>query len=329
MSELVRPLRNSEFSVFRRCHLKWYFTFKLGFLSSKINRHFWLGGLVHFALSEFSLGKTNDAAHLFYEIGAYLIDQERQTSITVGGVEMDYDNAAELEDYLHMGVAMLEGYQEWKSNPDYTVIDSELSYYVQLEDFRKRPFTMVARLDRLDENSEGIRVTDFKTCADFRDQKWIDQDQQFRRYPWMVRRTHKDWAKEIVGSRWTALRKIKPSSRTLPPYYMEKLIDLGPEDYREIERELRAEATDLFNLEEKLAKTKNVREVIYPNPMERCTWDCDYSGNGLCAAWRRGLDVTTFGEHFGTWGVDPYMEYKEDWSTAVPVVIGRREEGGH
>lgn len=328
MSELVRPVRNSEFSVLRRCRLKWFFTFWLGFLSARINKHFWLGGLVHYALSEYHLGRTTDPAHLFWQIGTELINEERSAKVSIDGVEIEFDNVSELEESLRLGVAMLEGYQEWFTE-DFDVLDSELSYYLQLEDNKNRPFTMVARLDRLDENSEGIRVTDFKTCADFRDQKWIDQDQQFRRYPWMVREAHKDWADEVSGSRWVALRKIEPSSRSKPPYFMDKVIDITPEEFVEIGREIRAEATELFDLEESLKKSKDFRDVIYPNPMERCSWDCDYFSNGLCQAWRRGLDVTEFGTHWGHWGVDPYIEYRDDWETAVPVVIGRREEGGH
>jgi hypothetical protein len=302
----------------------------LGFLSNKINRHFWLGTLVHFVLSEYHLGKTTDPAHLFQEIGSQLIEYERIEEITIDGEVLDWDNVAELEDYLKLGTAMMEGYVDWyREHDDFDVIDTELSYYIQMQDLKDRDFTMVARLDRLTENSEGIRVGDFKTCADFRDEKWIDLDQQFRRYPWMVRKAHPEWSSEVVGSEWIALRKMAPSSRSKPPYFNKKDIDLTEGDYEEIERELVAEVTALFDLEQQLADTDDPRLVIYPNPMERCSWDCDYFGNGMCQAWRRGLDVTEYGENFGEWGVDPYIEYKEDWETAVPVVIGRREEGGH
>lgn len=325
---LLRPVRNSELSVLRRCKLKWYFTFQLGFLSAKINKHFWLGGLIHFCLSEYHLNKTNDPAHLFYEIGRDFIDTEQIDKVVVEGVEMDFEDLADLEKYLILGTSMLEGYQDWHKD-DFDVLDTELAYYVQMEDYRNRVFTMVARIDLLAEDSEGIRVKDFKTAADFRDQKWIELDQQFRRYPWMVRQAHPDWADEVVGSEWIALRKMTDTSRSKPPYFMSKKIDLTPEDYIEIERELRAEITDLFDFEEQVAQADNIREVVYPNPMERCTWDCDYYTNGLCQAWRRGLDVTEFGDHFGQWGVDPYIEYRDEWEVAIPVIIGRREEGGH
>ena len=314
--------------------MKWYLTFVLGFLSSRINKHFWLGTLVHYALSEYHMGRTTDPAHLFFEVGTELINQERGETITIDGEEIEWDNVGELEVALDLGVAMLEGYQEWfHENDDFDVIDTELAYYIQMEDYKERPATMVARLDRITENSDGIRVGDFKTCADFRDQKWIDQDHQFRRYPWMVREAHPDWADEVVGSEWIALRKVRESNRSKPPYFMNKLIPLDEDDFREIGRELRAELTNLFDLEHRLVEAEmngeSIREIIYPNPMERCSWDCDYFANGLCQAWRRGHDVTEFGDHFGTWGVDPYIEYKDDWETAVPVVIGRREEGGH
>lgn len=325
--DLLRPVRNSELSVLRRCKLKWYLTFVLGFLSARINKHFWLGGLIHFCLSEYHLGRTTDPAHLFYEIGRDFIDTEQMDKIVVEGVEMDFEDLADLEKYLILGTFMLEGYQDWHKD-DFDVLDTELAYYVQMTDYRDRVFTLVARLDVLTEDSEGIRVKDFKTAADFRDQKWIELDQQFRRYPWMVRKAHPDWASEVVGSEWVALRKMADTNRSKPPYFMSKKIDLIEEDYVEIERELRAEITELFDFEEQVAKADQIREVVYPNPMERCTWDCDYYSNGLCQAWRRGLDVTEFGAHFGQWGVDPYIEYRDEWETAVPVIIGRREEGG-
>ncbi len=324
---LIRPVRNSELSVLRRCKLKWYFTFVLGFLSARINKHFWLGGLIHFCLSEFHLGRTTEPAHLFYDIGRDFIDNEQMDAISVSGVAIDFEDLADLEKYLTLGTAMLEGYVDWYTD-DFTVLDTELGFYVQMKDHLDRIFTMVARLDVLAEDSEGLRVKDFKTCADFRDEKWIDLDQQFRRYPWMVKQAHPDWADDVVGSEWVALRKMAPSSRSKPPYFKSKKIDLTPEDYVEIERELKAEVTDLFDFEEQVADAEDIRDVVYPNPMERCTWDCDYFSNGLCQAWRRGLDVTEFGEHFGQWGVDPYIEYRDEWKTAVPVIIGRREEGG-
>lgn len=325
-SGLVRPTRNSELQTFTRCRLKWYFTFILGFLSYKINWHFWLGTLVHFCLSEYHLGRTTDPAHLFYEISEDWIVAERVSSITIGGVELDYNNVADLENAQRLGIEMLAGYVDWaRENDDIDGIDTELSYYVELEDFEDRPFTFVCRLDLLGENSEGVRVRDFKTASDFRDQKSVHTYQQFRRYPWAVRKTHEDWADDVIGSEWMALRKIAPSNRSKPPYFLRVRIDISPEEYIEIENELRAEVTDLLTTEFRL-QNEDPRRVVYPNPLERCSWDCDYSKNGLCDAWRRGHNVHEFGLAHGEWDSDPYMEYREEWSKAVPVVIGRRSE---
>lgn len=327
MSGIVRPKRNSELSVYLRCKLKWYFTFQLGFLSDKINWHFWLGTLVHYSLSEYHLGRTTDPAHLFYEITENWIAAERMESVTVKGIDLDFDNVADLENAQRLGIGMLEGYIDWQAeHDDIDGIDTELAYYIEMEDNNGRKFTFVCRLDLLGENSEGIRVRDFKTAGDFRDQKTVDTYQQFRRYPWAVRKAHPDWADEVIGSEWMGLRKIVPSSRSKPPYFLRVRIDLLPEDYEQIEKELIAEVTDLLDYEEKLEKAGNPRDVLYPNPQERCSWDCDYYRNGMCAAWRRGIDVTELGKAHGEWGVDPYLEYREEWESAVPVVIGRRDE---
>jgi hypothetical protein len=322
-----RFLRNSETSIWRECRLKWYLTFVEGFLTNRVNPAFWLGTLVHLALSEWYLGKTTDPAHLFYEIGRETIEQMRTSAITADGVDLDLDNLAELERWLVVGVAMLEGYQEWDAtHRDFDVLDSELSYYVDLDDANGTPFTFVGRFDILTENSEGIRVGDFKTAADFRAMKTIHTDMQFRRYPWMVREAHPQWADQVIGSMWLGLRKIVPSARSKPPYFERVLVDLTEGEYEQVKIEVQAEAADIIALEQVLAlDSTDPRQYIYPNPTVDCGWKCDYFRNGLCSVWRAGLDPTNFGDNYGSWGNDPYKEYREDFDGAVTIGLG---EGG-
>lgn len=320
-----RFLRNSETGIWRDCRLKWYLTFVLGFQTNRVNPAFWLGTLVHLALSEWYLGRTTDPAHMFYEIGRETIEQMREAKITAEGQDLDLDNIAELEKWLHVGTVMLEGYQEWdKRHRDFDVIDSELSYYVDLEDANGSPFTFVGRFDLLTENSEGIRVGDFKTAADFRAMKTVHTDMQFRRYPWMVREAHPEWAEQVVGSMWLGLRKIAPSPRSKPPYFDRVLIDLTEGEYEQVKIEVQSEAADIVGTEVEL-QWDDPRRYIYPSPTVDCTWKCDYFRNGLCSAWRSGLDPTKYGEGYGSWGNDPYQEYRDDFDGAV--VIGLNEGG--
>ena len=37
----------------------------------------------------------------------------------------------------------------------------------------------------------------------------------------------------------------------------------------------------------------------------------------MCSAFRSGLDVTKYGDNYGTWGHDHYEEYREDFDTSV------------
>lgn len=329
MDKLIRPVRQSELAVFNDCLLKWYFSFYKGFLSSRINKHFWLGTLVHFCLSEFHLGRTTDPAHLFYSMADELIDYERGPQVTIGDEELDYNEVYELEQYRQLGIAMLEGYQEWISDPmngDFEVIDTELAIYLQIEDLEGRTFTYVGRYDAVVENSEGIWIPDFKTAATFRDEDTVHTYQQFRRYPWALGRIHPEWKDEIAGAMWIALRKIEPSNRSKPPYFKRQLIDIRPDEHQGIENEVLAEATAMLTLEEKLDNGVNPRSVIYPSPKESCKWMCDYFQNGMCMLWRTGKEYYEIGEAHGTWDNDPYLEYRAEWSDAVPVVIGRRVE---
>ena len=321
-----RLVRNSETSVWRDCKLKWFLTFRLGFLSNRINKNFWLGTLVHYVLHDFYLGLTPDPAHLFWEMGTESIEQERSSNISTTGQDFDYDEMEDLHDYLQLGVIMLEGYQEWDaSHRDFDVIDSELSYYVDMTDAADRPFTFVCRIDLLAENSEGIRAVDFKTAKDFRDLRRIDQDNQFRRYPMAVRLAHPAWAEEVAGSTWIGLRKIAPSARSKPPYFGSFPIDLTNREYEHVELELRAEVSEIQAVEARLDAGEDHRRFIYPNPTFDCSWKCEYFRNGLCQAWRSGLDPQQYGDNYGTWGTDPYHEYRTDATIAVP--IGRREGG--
>ena len=324
----TRFIRNSETSTWRECRLKWYLTFILGFQSNRVNPHFWLGTLVHLALSEWYLGNVPNPAHFFWEIANETLSQMRTEKITAEGVDLDLDNLADLDKFLLVGVAMLEGYEDWdKENRDFDVIDSELSYYIDLEDANGTPFTFVGRFDILTENSEGIRVRDFKTAADFRAMTTIHTDMQFRRYPWMVRAAHPKWKDQVVGSMWLGLRKIVPSGRSKPPYFNRVLIDLTEGEFEQVEREVKAEAADMIGVEQDLALgSTDPRDFIYPSPSVDCSWRCDFFKNGLCSLWRAGTDnVTDFGQGYGNWGNDPYKEYREDFDGAVTIGLS---EGG-
>jgi hypothetical protein len=316
----LRLLRNSEGSTWRECRLKWYLTFILGFNSTGVNPNFWLGNLVHYVLSEWYLGRTTDPAHLFWELAEASLQELQEAKVDLAGELIMLENIEVLTKWARVGTAMIEGYQEWDAeHRDFDVLDSELSYYLDLEDDDGRPFTLAGRIDLLTENSDGIRVVDFKTAADFRAEKTVDQDPQFRRYPWMVRAAHPEWAGEIAGSAWFALRKIEPSGRSKPPYFKRVLIDINSEgEWEQVGVELHAEATALLSTEERLAERPDLlRNLIYPSPTVDCSWKCDYFQNGLCKVYRSGRDPSKFGQNYGSWGNDHYEEYKLDIKGAV------------
>lgn len=324
---MVRYVRNSETSLWRECRLKWYLSYYRGFLTDRVNPKFWLGTLVHYALSEWYRGHVSDPAHLFWWLAEESIQQERGLSIEIDGEDLGFDQLVELEEAQALGLAMVEGYVEWAAefHNDFEVLDSEIAYYIELTDYNDRPFTFVARLDLLAEDSEGIRVHDFKTAKDFRAKDTVHADPQFRRYAWVLTEAHPHWAGDVVGSMWVGLRKIVPSARSKPPYYDRVPVDLTFDEIDGTKREVLAEVTDMLEVEEWLKGDETDRKFIFPNPTMDCAWRCQYFRNGMCNAWRAGQDVTELGSMSGTWGNDPYKEYREDDETAVP--IGRREGG--
>ena len=324
-----RFVRTSETALWQQCRLKWYLAYNLGFISDRINPNFWLGGFVHYALSEWYLGHVNDPAHFFWWLGTNSIEEERADKITIEGMDVDVEGLADLDKMLWLGVGMLEGYVEWAAEwaSDFDVIESELSIFLDLKDNDGRPFTYVVKLDLLTENSEGLRVADFKTAADFRDQSTVHTYQQFRRYPWILREAFPEWKDDVVGSEWIALRKIVPSNRSKPPYFMRLPIDISPHEFEGIGRELVAEATAMLRVEEKIADGEPVRDHIYPTPSPDCAWRCDFFVNGMCQVWRSGEDdLTAVAEAHGELGHDHYGEYREEFFVSVDT-IGRREGG--
>ena len=328
MATARRFVRNSETSLWRECRLKWYLSYYLGFLTDTINPNFWLGTLIHQALSEWYLDRVQHPAHYFWWLAEESITQERGFSISIDGSDFEMDYLADLEKYQKMGVAMLEGYLEWAAehHSDFDVLDSELSYFVDLVTHHGRPFTFVGRFDMLTEDSEGLRVQDFKTAKDFRAIQTVDQDPQFRRYPWMLTEAHPEWADDVAGSQWIGLRKIIPSSRSKPPYFDTVPIDLTSAELAGAKREVVSEVTEMLVVEETLQAGTNTADVIYPSPTFDCSWKCQFFKNGMCQSWRAGLDVTEYGKLHGSWNNDPYAEYKDDFDTAV-LTIGRREGG--
>ena len=329
-SDDVRYVRNSETEVWRDCRLKWYFSYYLGFLSEGINPNFWLGTFVHYALSEWYMGRTPHPAHLFWTISEDWLEANRSASIAIDGDDLEYDEWAEIRKYQDLGISMLEGYVAWaQEHDDFDVIDSELAYWLELEDHRGFPFVFVCRFDLLTENSEGIRVRDFKTASDFRDRAVVRTYQQFRRYPWVVTQAHPDWADDVVGSAWVGLRKVIPSARSKPPYFATELIDLSPEELAASGQELITDVTQILVVEEQLQQGAEPRVMINPNPNFNCSWKCTFYKNGLCELWRTGAEddeISAAGLLHGSWGNDPYAEYKEDEPGSV-LAIGRREGG--
>lgn len=324
--EPVRYLRNSESETWRDCKLKWYLTYYLGWIGESVNPNFWLGTFVHFCLSEWYLGRSTNPAHLFFMITEQWFEDNRSLAVTIDGEDLDFNEYSQLEDYQKLGIEMLEGYVEWAlANDDFAVIDSELAYYIPMTDKEGREFTFVARLDLLGENSEGIRVHDFKTASDFRDQGKAGTYMQFRRYAWVVVSAHPEWKDEVAGSAWVGLRKMSPATnpRSKPPYFDRDPIDLTPEEIQGVENELLAEVSDILSTEEFLKDGIEPRDVIYPSPRFDCSWKCEFFTNGMCAAWRAGVDVTEIGKIHGSWTNDPYAEYKED--DIALIEIGRRE----
>lgn len=325
----IRYLRNSESEVWRECRLKWFIAYYSGFLSDIINPNFWLGNFVHYCLSEWYLGHCDNPAHLFWMITEEWFNEHIDFEVTIGGEDVDFDDLTQIKEYQTLGIEMLEGYVNWAAeHDDFDVLESELAYYVPLTDLNGREFTYVCRIDLLGENSEGIRVRDFKTAKDLRDAVAVHTYTQFRRYAWAVAEAHSDWADEVAGSAWVALRKMNPNTnpRSKPPYYDTELVDMTPEDIAGTKIELIAEASEILRVEAELNDGVDPREVIYPNPRFDCTWRCDFFRNGLCANWRAGMDITEPGKLHGSWGNDPYEEYKSDDETSI-LTIGRREGG--
>ena len=323
----TRFVRNSETSVWRDCLLKWYFSHYLGFLTNTVNPNFWLGTLIHQALSEWYLGNVEHPEHYFWWLAEMSIEQERGARILIDGDDFDMDSLSSLRAYRDMGVVMLEGYVEWaEKNDDFDVIDTEVAYYIDLENHDGESFTFVGRFDLLCENSDGIWVRDFKTAKDFRATETVSQDSQFRRYPWMVAEAHPQWAEDIRGSVWVGLRKIVPSGRSKPPYFESYPIELTSEELAGTKREVVAEVTSIMRTESELNSGANPDDLIYPSPTYDCAWKCNFFRNGMCESWRAGLAVSEYGRSFGSCGNDPYAEYKEDFENAVPT-IGRREGG--
>lgn len=320
----VRFLRNSETGAWRDCKLKWYFYHFLGFKSSKINKHFWLGTFIHHALSEWYLGNCSDPTHLFWMCTEEWLESSRGVQVVMGDETIDYNPYEDLEEYQRIGMAMLEGYVEWAAtNDDFDVLDSEHALYIPMETFDGEQFTFVCRLDMLTENSEGIRTPDFKTAGDFRDADVVHTFPQFRRYPMAVQMAHPEWADEVIGSSWIALRKIAPSGRSKPPYFMSLPIDLTPEQLQSTYLELRAEATDIISTEHLLSDTKNHREIIYPTPTSDCKWKCEFFSNGLCHTWRSMGDVAEQGLLHGSWDNSHYAEYHDDYEESI-LTIGQQ-----
>lgn len=278
-------MSNSSIQVFKSCRRKFWLQYvrRLRPKQEKRSGALALGSRVHRALELFyqdALPPTSaptsgeEGVARITAIWSQLVADDRLLLEAEGGFTDDFDNEAEL------GRIMLEGYCQWIEDEG---IDSEYEV-VGLEDTLEHPFLggqvrVVGKLDqRIRRKVDGtLLVRDFKTAAQFSDlMKTIEMHEQFLLYQTLEMLLKKE-DERVLGSQVVALRKVKRTASSKPPFYAVMEIEHNVFTLRNFYKHLHGVLQDALDMWRDLEDGADHHVVAYPRPTRDCSWICPFA----------------------------------------------------
>lgn len=303
-------ISNSAIQTFKDCRRKYWLKYvrRLKPKERETTGALALGTRVHAALEiyyqKIAAGMTTEDADI-QDTWARLCDDDRMEIIAAGWDTEAFDKEAEL------GRIMLEGYVEWVESEG---IDSDLEILSQEETLSSEMLDgrvlLVGKIDqRVRRKTDNTRlIRDFKTAAQFDTlAKTIPQNEQFLLY--MVLEMLKlDEDSRVSGALVTALRKVKRTANSKPPFYMEFEVEHNIFELRNFYKRLIGEMTQIVQLHDDIENGADHQVVAYPTPTRDCSWKCEFSAG--CQFFDDGSDVEAWVQNYFTEG-SPYEYYGE------------------
>lgn len=297
---------NSELRTFQSCQRQWYLAYYRRLARRpgdvKPTGAAQLGTRVHVAL-EMRYGYGLPAREVLTELYNQAVLEHPLS-------EQD------LDDELDLGLAMLDGYEQWVEE---TGIDEGLEVVAVEQDIvvpsAVDGVDFRAKLDqRVFRRQDGARLfLDHKTVGSFEHATTIlNLDPQMRFYAmlemWLyMNRDGQHGAMRVDGGLFNMLKRSKRTARASPPFYRREEVRYNLETLRNTWLKANRVAGQLAEARWMLDKGMSHQQVTPPNPTRDCTWRCPFVNVcGLMDDGSRWEDALVAGyvEH------DPYDYYQ-------------------
>jgi hypothetical protein len=292
---IERDLTNSEVGVWQRCRRKWWLGAYRGLALKQQDYMGYraIGGRVHRALAAWYVPDGEERTdprdaleRAIVEDWNSLVQQVRQRPNYVDDETSLGDLSARFNDSVTLERAMVEGYVEWMiergDDAQYRVTapETEVSAVVEgkVADDDVR-FRARALLDvRLTRVADGVRLfEDHKTVGNFaQKRKMLHMDPQMLHYHLLEWLNTPEGERRCDGALYNMLRRVKRTAQAKPPFYDRVEVHHNEHELDAYRRRLLGAARDIMRAERELTTGADPMSVAYPNPVEACSWDCDF-----------------------------------------------------
>lgn len=297
-------LSNSEIQTFKDCRRRWWLSYyrRMQPKQKEYSGALALGSRVHAALDD------------YYANGVALLDSYTELAAKDRLIlEAEMRDTTSFDSEVELGRIMLEGYLEWVEENG---IDAELDI-VSTEETIIAPLfdgevELQGKLDmRVRRKIDGVRMfRDFKTVggslSDFAN--LAPMNEQVLTY--MLLEMLKDGEENrSEGGIFTMLKKVKRSSRAVPPFYEQIEIRHNIFTIRSFWNRIHGVIADLMRVRKALDEGESHTSVAYPHPTRDCKWKCPFFS--ICTMFDDGSSAEqALSEMFEE--ADPYAYYESD-----------------
>jgi hypothetical protein len=260
-----------------------------------------LGSRIHRALELYYKGRMG-----LLEAHQGLVEQDRFELLMEGADTGDLDSDAEL------GRIMLEGYLSWIADKG---LDDGLRV-IGIEQILRYPMlggavTLLGKLDlRILRESDNQRLTlDFKTAQSFNQFNDVGHMlPQLKTYQLLDLLTG-DRDSRIEGGVYRLLKKVKRTTRAMPPFYQDITIRHNIYALRSFWYQLEGVLKDMVDTRTALLRGGDPMVYAYPNQTNDCRWRCQFFS--ICPLFDDGSNIDRAISDDYT-ERDPYERYAEN-----------------
>lgn len=297
-------LSNSEIQTFKDCRRRWWLTYyrRMQPKQKEYSGALALGTRVHAALDD------------YYTNGVALLDSYTELAAKDRLIlEAEMRDTTSFDSEVELGRIMLEGYLDWVEENG---IDAELDI-VSTEEIITVPLfggdvELTGKLDmRVRRKIDGVRMfRDFKTVggslSDFAN--LAPMNEQVLTYI-LLEMLKEGEENRSEGGIFTMLKKVKRSSRAVPPFYDQIEIRHNIFTVRNFWNRIHGTIADLMRVRKALDEGEPHTSVAYPHPTRDCKWKCPFFS--ICTMFDDGSSAEqALTEMFEE--KDPYAYYGSD-----------------